>query len=124
VATLSESAVRKPVLLLVKFEIRKFHAKILAERTLRLSFILSSILFVHLLNSLQFYANGANCKDFWLAHRRSTLAPMGLYSSISAVAYRQISLLLRRFPGCEAYPGDIFYLHSRLLERAAKTNNK
>jgi F-type H+-transporting ATPase subunit alpha len=40
-----------------------------------------------------------------------------------AVAYRQMSLLLRRPPGREAYPGDIFYLHSRLLERAAKLNN-
>ena len=40
------------------------------------------------------------------------------------VAYRQTSLHLRRSPGFEAYPGDIFYLHSRLLERAAKTNNK
>lgn len=37
-----------------------------------------------------------------------------------AVAYRQMSLLLRRPPGREAYPGDVFYLHSRLLERAAK----
>src|SRR5262249_16443829 len=40
--------------------------------------------------------------------------------SNQAVAYRQLSLLLRRPPGREAYPGDVFYLHSRLLERAAK----
>merc|ERR1712226_280925 len=44
--------------------------------------------------------------------------------SKQAVAYRQMSLLLRRPPGREAYPGDVFYLHSRLLERAAKTNDK
>lgn len=42
---------------------------------------------------------------------------------IKAVAYRQMSLLLRRPPGREAYPGDVFYLHSRLLERAAKMND-
>ena len=41
-----------------------------------------------------------------------------------AVAYRQMSLLLRRPPGREAYPGDVFYLHSRLLERAAKMNDR
>jgi len=48
-----------------------------------------------------------------------------IYDDLSkqAVAYRQVSLLLRRPPGREAYPGDIFYLHSRLLERAAKLNN-
>jgi F-type H+-transporting ATPase subunit alpha len=45
-----------------------------------------------------------------------------IYDDLSkqAVAYRQLSLLLRRPPGREAYPGDVFYLHSRLLERAAK----
>ena len=43
--------------------------------------------------------------------------------SKQAVAYREVSLLLRRPPGREAYPGDVFYLHSRLLERAAKINN-
>jgi F-type H+-transporting ATPase subunit alpha len=48
-----------------------------------------------------------------------------IYDDLSkqAVAYRQMSLLLRRPPGREAYPGDVFYLHSRLLERAAKMNH-
>ena len=45
-----------------------------------------------------------------------------MWLSFQAVAYRQMSLLLRRPPGREAYPGDVFYLHSRLLERAAKMN--
>jgi F-type H+-transporting ATPase subunit alpha len=49
-----------------------------------------------------------------------------IYDDLSkhAVAYRQLSLILRRPPGREAYPGDVFYLHSRLLERAAKLNEK
>jgi len=47
-----------------------------------------------------------------------------IYDDLSkqAVAYRQVSLLLRRPPGREAYPGDVFYLHSRLLERAARVS--
>src|SRR5262249_48196491 len=49
-----------------------------------------------------------------------------VYDALSkqAEAYRQLSLLLRRPPGREAYPGDVFYLHSRLLERAAKLNDQ
>jgi F-type H+-transporting ATPase subunit alpha len=49
-----------------------------------------------------------------------------IYDDLSkqAVAYRQLSLLLRRPPGREAYPGDVFYIHSRLLERAAKLSDK
>src|SRR5438270_9740244 len=50
---------------------------------------------------------------------------LNIYDGLSkhAVAYRQLSLLLRRPPGREAFPGDVFYLHSRLLERAAKMSN-
>ena len=57
--------------------------------------------------------------------RRNRVALI-IYDDLSkqAVAYRQMSLLLRRPPGREAYPGDVFYLHSRLLERAAKMSDK
>jgi len=69
----------------------------------------------------QFYAPfaGASIGEFFRDTGRSALI---IYDDLSkqAVAYREVSLLLRRPPGREAYPGDVFYLHSRLLERAAK----
>src|SRR6056297_1555435 len=71
--------------------------------------------------ALQFYAPfaGACIGEFFRDTGRSALI---VYDDLSkqAVAYREVSLLLRRPPGREAYPGDVFYLHSRLLERAAK----
>jgi len=71
--------------------------------------------------ALQFYAPfaGAAIGEFFRDTGRSALI---IYDDLSkqAVAYREVSLLLRRPPGREAYPGDVFYLHSRLLERAAK----
>src|SRR5450432_1778987 len=70
---------------------------------------------------LQFYAPFAGCAigEFLRDTGRPALI---IYDDLSkqAVAYREVSLLLRRPPGREAYPGDVFYLHSRLLERAAK----
>jgi F-type H+/Na+-transporting ATPase subunit alpha len=70
---------------------------------------------------LQFYApfSGAAIGEFFRDTGRPALI---IYDDLSkqAVAYREVSLLLRRPPGREAYPGDVFYLHSRLLERAAK----
>jgi len=70
---------------------------------------------------LQFYAPfaGAAIGEFFRDSGRPALI---VYDDLSkqAVAYREVSLLLRRPPGREAYPGDVFYLHSRLLERAAK----
>ena len=70
---------------------------------------------------LQFYApfTGAAVGEYFRDTGRPALV---VYDDLSkqAVAYREVSLLLRRPPGREAYPGDVFYLHSRLLERAAK----
>jgi F-type H+-transporting ATPase subunit alpha len=74
---------------------------------------------------LQFYAPfaGAAIGEFFRDTGRPALI---IYDDLSkqAVAYREVSLLLRRPPGREAYPGDVFYLHSRLLERAAKVVSK
>jgi F-type H+/Na+-transporting ATPase subunit alpha len=71
--------------------------------------------------AMQFYApfTGASIGEFFRDTGRPSLL---IYDDLSkqAVAYREVSLLLRRPPGREAYPGDVFYLHSRLLERAAK----
>jgi F-type H+-transporting ATPase subunit alpha len=70
---------------------------------------------------LQFYApfSGAAIGEFFRDTGRPALIVFDDLSK-QAVAYREVSLLLRRPPGREAYPGDVFYLHSRLLERAAK----
>src|ERR1700761_6523798 len=74
---------------------------------------------------LQFLApfTGVTMGEHWRDNKGHALI---VYDDLSkhAVAYRQLSLLLRRPPGREAYPGDVFYLHSRLLERAAKLNDK
>jgi F-type H+-transporting ATPase subunit alpha len=76
--------------------------------------------------SMQYIAPYSGCtvaEYFMYEQHRDTLC---VYDDLSkhAIAYRQISLLLRRPPGREAYPGDVFYLHSRLLERSAKLSDK
>ena len=73
---------------------------------------------------LQFLAPYTGC-TFGEFFRDNGMHALIIYDDLSkqAVAYRQMSLLLRRPPGREAYPGDVFYLHSRLLERAAKLND-
>ncbi len=74
---------------------------------------------------MQYIAPFAGCAmgEYFRDHGKHALC---IYDDLSkhAAAYREISLLLRRPPGREAYPGDVFYLHSRLLERAAKLNNE
>lgn len=74
--------------------------------------------------TLQYLApyTGASLAEFFMYKGTHTLV---IYDDLSkqAQAYREMSLLLRRPPGREAYPGDVFYLHSRLLERAAKLND-
>ena len=73
---------------------------------------------------LQFLAPYTGC-TFGEFFRDNGMHALIIYDDLSkqAVAYRQMSLLLRRPPGREAYPGDVFYLHSRLLERSAKLND-
>ncbi|HSL26688.1 MAG TPA: F0F1 ATP synthase subunit alpha [Acidimicrobiia bacterium] len=75
--------------------------------------------------ALQMYApyTGSALGQYWMYKGEHALV---MFDDLSkqAVAYREISLLLRRPPGREAYPGDVFYLHSRLLERCAKLSNE
>ncbi len=76
--------------------------------------------------SVQYIAPYAGCaiaEDFMYRYHKDVLI---IYDDLSkhAVAYREMSLLLRRPPGREAYPGDVFYLHSRLLERSAKISDE
>nr|QYB22216.1 ATP synthase CF1 alpha subunit [Pilgerodendron uviferum]BBN66872.1 ATP synthase CF1 alpha chain [Pilgerodendron uviferum] len=75
--------------------------------------------------TLQYLApyTGAALAEYFMYKKQHTLI---IYDDLSkqAQAYRQMSLLLRRPPGREAYPGDVFYLHARLLERAAKLNSQ
>jgi F-type H+-transporting ATPase subunit alpha len=75
--------------------------------------------------TLQYLApyTGASIAEYFMYKGKHTLV---IYDDLTkqAQSYRQMSLLLRRPPGREAYPGDVFYLHSRLLERAAKLNDK
>ena len=73
---------------------------------------------------LQFFAPYAGC-TMGEYYRDNKMHALIVYDDLSkqAVAYRQLSLLLRRPPGREAYPGDVFYVHSRLLERAAKLSD-
>ncbi|RLA84897.1 MAG: F0F1 ATP synthase subunit alpha, partial [Deltaproteobacteria bacterium] len=75
--------------------------------------------------SLQYIAPYAGC-TMGEYFRDNGMHALVIYDDLSkhAVAYRQLSLLLRRPPGREAYPGDVFYLHSRLLERAAKLSDE
>merc|ERR1711937_26031 len=74
--------------------------------------------------TLQYLApyTGATLAEYFMYNGKHTLV---IYDDLTkqAMAYRQMSLLLRRPPGREAYPGDVFYLHSRLLERAAKLSD-
>lgn len=74
---------------------------------------------------LQYIApyTGVTIAEYWMEQKRDVLI---VYDDLSkhAVAYRTIALLLRRPPGREAYPGDVFYLHSRLLERACRLNEE
>ena len=67
--------------------------------------------------------SGTTMAEYWMYEGKDVLI---IFDDLSkhAVSYRALSLLLKRSPGREAYPGDIFYLHSRLLERSAKLNKK
>lgn len=96
--------------------------KVLEEKgAMRYSFVVAAT--ANEAASLQYLAPFAGCAmgEYFMAQGKDVLI---VYDDLSkhAIAYRAMSLLLRRPPGREAYPGDVFYLHSRLLERAAKLN--
>ena len=96
--------------------------KVLEEKgAMRYSFVVAAT--ANEAASLQYLAPFAGCAmgEYFMAQGKDVLV---VYDDLSkhAIAYRAMSLLLRRPPGREAYPGDVFYLHSRLLERAAKMN--
>ena len=75
--------------------------------------------------AMQYIAPYAGCAmaEYFMFHGKHALI---VYDDLSkqANAYREMSLLLRRPPGREAYPGDVFYVHSRLLERSSKLNDE
>src|SRR6266571_471423 len=77
---------------------------------------------------MQYIAPFSGCAmaEYFMYDKKQPQATLCIYDDLSkqAAAYRQLSLVLRRPPGREAYPGDVFYLHSRLLERAAKLSNE
>ena len=75
---------------------------------------------------MQYIAPYAGCAmaEYFMYDRASRRSVVYDDLSKQAAAYRQVSLLLRRPPGREAYPGDVFYLHSRLLERAARRSSR
>ncbi len=102
-------------------KVRKIVAKLEETKALEYTIVVSAAASEPA--ALSFLAPYAGCAmgEYFMDQGKDVLV---VYDDLSkqAVAYREISLLLRRPPGREAYPGDVFYLHSRLLERAAKLN--
>ncbi len=103
--------------------VRQVHQKLKEEGALDFTIIVSAT--AHQLAPLQYIAPYTGC-TMGEYYRDSGRHALVIYDDLTkqAQAYRQLSLLLRRPPGREAFPGDVFYLHSRLLERAAKLSDK
>ena len=101
--------------------VKSFYDKLTEFNAARFTVIISAT--ASTTAAMQYLAPYSGCAigEFFMAHSHALI----IYDDLSqhAMAYRQISLLLRRPPGREAYPGDVFYLHSRLLERAAKLSD-